>query len=178
MAQPRWTMIVVHMVLVGLLILIVLSMVAMDLQNTSMQINQHDFHNFSRMFLKEQNVMGSIVPVGEPTLDFKTNVIENFTQIIWPIKTTIKYGIANGFIMIVNASSENEANSIFVAASQHRATSNLWDINGALDGYVGELIAEIMEEVHVVEEAQDAIVEVMKKCNYDDNLGEFPIKLY
>lgn len=175
MAHSRWTMILVRIAPLGVLILVILSIVVMNLQNNSMQIKKNNFQNFKHMFLKDQSVMDSIVPIGEPTLDFKTNlsqyIMQNVTQLLWPIKETIKYGIANGFIMIVNASSENEVNSIYLAASQHRATSNSWDINGALDGYMGELIAQIIEEVHFVERAQDSIVEIIKKCDYDNNLG-------
>ena len=194
MAQSRWTMIMARMVPMGLIMLITVSLIFVTtlFSVTSIQINKNDFHKFGRIFLKDsEKIIDSIAPLGEPSLhieknlsqsiiqnsgqfiiqNFSDSILQNITQIVWPIKATIKYGISKGLIMIVNASSENDMKSIFVAASQHRATSSQWDINGALDGYVGELFAEVLDEVHNIEEARDVIVETMKECNCNKMFG-------
>jgi hypothetical protein len=179
MVQPRWTMVMAHMVPMRLLILVPTSILFVVLLNTSMHTGKNNFHNLGCIFLKEPCMLDSIVPLGESSLHLERNltqsIIQNITQVVWPIKATINYGISNGLIMIINASSENEMKSIFVAASQHRATSSQWNINGALDGYMGELFAEIMDEVHNVEDAQNVVLDAITKCNCSSNLGEISI---
>lgn len=206
MAQPRWTMVMARMVPKGLLIMVTVSIIFVVLLNSSMRISKNNFYYFGRIVLREHDMLDSIVPLGGPLFDFERNstqsvipnftqpIIQNFTQfiaqnlthpliqnltgMIWPLKATIKYGISSGLIMIVNASSESNIESIFVATSQHHATSNQWNINGALDGYMGELFAEVMDEVHNIEEAKDAIIEALTKCDCNNHLGATSRILY
>lgn len=102
------------------------------------------------------------------------NVVElmgrlNFTRATMPIKDLVRDGIERGLIVIVNVSTKEEIDNVYLAASQHRASSRSWDIDGALDGSLGDLLAELMEEVHIVDELHNSLTPTIPNCSKHNN---------
>ena len=96
----------------------------------------------------------------------------NLKRATAPIKELVRDGIARGLIVIVNVSTNQEIDNVNLVASQHRASSRSWDINGALDGSLGDLLAELLEEVHVVDELHNSLV--LTIANYSKNNNNIP----
>jgi hypothetical protein len=97
-----------------------------------------------------------------------------FKRATVPIKELVRDGIARGLIVIVNVSTKQEMENVNLVASQHRALSRSWDINGALDGSLGDLLAELMEEVHVVDELRNSLVPTIPNCSKNNNNNNIP----
>lgn len=84
------------------------------------------------------------------------------------LKELVKEAMDRGLVVIVNAS-EGDAARLF-ADNAHGARRD-WDINGALDGPTGEILAEVIQELRNMEELQQELAELkakIKRSNVDD----------
>lgn len=84
------------------------------------------------------------------------------------LKELVKEAMDRGLVVIVNAS-EGDAARLF-ADNAHGARRD-WDINGALDGPTGEILAEVIQELRNMEELQQELADLkakMKRSNVDD----------
>lgn len=84
------------------------------------------------------------------------------------LKELVKEAMDRGLVVIVNAS-EGDAARLF-ADNAHGARRE-WDINGALDGPTGEILAEVIQELRNMEELQQELAELkakIKRSNVND----------
>lgn len=84
------------------------------------------------------------------------------------LKELVKEAMDRGLVVIVNAS-EGDAARLF-ADNAHGARRE-WDINGALDGPTGEILAEVIQELRNMEELQQELAELkakIKRSNFND----------
>lgn len=120
----------------------------------SMQARNISLLNISTGPVQNRSILYSMQKNRSSTLNISATAAQQtkFQRSAMPVKELVKEGIQRGLIMIVNTSTEREAEDAVFAASGHRS-SLTWDINGALDGSMGELLAEVMEEIHAVEDS-------------------------
>lgn len=84
------------------------------------------------------------------------------------LKELVKEAMDRGLVVIVNAT-DADAERLF-ADNAHGAKPQ-WDINGALDGPTGEILAEVIQELRNVEELEKEIAELKAKIKQSGDEG-------